>query len=333
MSQNDQKKQQSQVEPIQHLVAELEQSREFYETAVQNAQQSMLKDMLEQRAQQRAGFIAELAEYLEEYDVAEPEAESAWLSLSEGIQRGLMTIKAAMTIERDETDETLLQECQAAEKRLLATYQETLHEADLSPPATATLRHQYSQIQAAHAYIDSFYARPDWAIALGLFAKTAVHQEAVAALEGAGFTEEEIGVVQEQDATDLAESLREDVQQTTRETAKAGALGGSAVGTLFGLTAGAGVALVTGPLLPALGIAAIGTGIGATYGGIFGSLIGMGIGEEDVQRYLEGMRRGETLVAIKTTPERAAEAAGILREHEARAVMTRHDSFGTELFD
>jgi hypothetical protein len=41
-----------------------------------------------------------------------------------------MTVKAAMTIERDETDETLLQECQEAEKRLLAVYKELLEAHD-----------------------------------------------------------------------------------------------------------------------------------------------------------------------------------------------------------
>jgi uncharacterized protein (TIGR02284 family) len=334
MSQNN-REQPLPVEPIQRLIVELQENRDFYETAVENAHETRLKDLFEQRAQQRDGFVAELEEHLEKQGQPEAaEEEMPLVSLEESIQRGLMTVKAAMTIEHDETDETLLQECQEAEKRLMAVYQETLEAHDWPDNIKATLRHQYGQVQTAHAYIDSTYARPDWAIVLGLFGETAVKQQAITALKEAGFADDQIGVVsQEDEITDVTESLREDVQETTVEAARAGALGGGAVGTVIGLTAGAGVALVTGPLLAGLGVAAIGAGIGATYGGIFGSLIGMGIGEEDVHRYLEGIRRGETLVAVKANPERAAEAAGILREHDARSVMTRHDSFGKQVFD
>jgi uncharacterized protein (TIGR02284 family) len=336
MSQNNGKTVRSlPVKPIQRLIVELQESRDFYETAVQNAHENRLKNLFEQRAQQRSGFVAELEEHLEKH--GKPDAadeEMPLVTLEESIQRGLMTVKAAMTIERDETDETLLQECQQAEKRLLTSYKEILEAHDLPGGLKATLSHQYEQVQTAHAYIDSAYARPDWAIVLGLFGETAVQQQAITALKEAGFTADEIGVVSQKDEKrDVVESLREDIRETTLETAGAGALGGGAVGGIIGLTAGAGVALVTGPLSVALGITAIGAGIGATYGGIFGSLIGMGIGEEDVQRYLEGIRRGETLVAVKVNPDRAAEAAGILRQHDAHSVMTRHDSFGEDIFD
>ncbi|MFO7539130.1 MAG: PA2169 family four-helix-bundle protein [Chloroflexota bacterium] len=323
------------VEPIEQLIVELQESRDFYETAVQNAQQSKLKSMFEQRVQQRSSFITTLETQLKQQGHSEAaDEERPQVSLEESIQRGLMTVKAAMTIERDETDETLLQECQEAEKQLLDAYKEILAEHDWPTRIEAVLRRQYEQVQAAHAYIGSSYARPDWAIVLGLFRETAVKEQALAALKEAGFTDKEIGVVNKGDEkTIMTESLRKDVQDTTRETAGAGALGGGAVGSIIGLTAGVSVALVTGPLLPILGITAIGAGIGATYGGIFGSLIGMGIGEEDVQRYLEGIRRGETMVAVKASPDRAAEAAGILRQHNGRSVMTRHDSFGEEIFD
>lgn len=323
---------QDMVESLQRLIAELNESRDFYETAVQNAHETRLKDMFEQRAQQRDGFIDELEGALAQYgedEAVESDPAQPLLTLAESIQRGLMTVKAAMTIERDKTDETLLQECQAAEKRLLASYKTLLTETDWPTSIAATLSHQYEQVQVAYAYIDSTYIRSEWAVAVGLFQDTAVAHQTITALKEAGFAADDISLVsQGDDKKEVAESLREDIQETTIETAGAGALGGGAVGTVFGLTAGAGVALVTGPLVAALGITAIGAGIGATYGGIFGTLIGMGIGEEDVQRYLEGIRRGETLLAVKASPEQASAAAGILRQHDASSVMIRHDSFG-----
>lgn len=324
---------QDMVESLQRLIAELNESRDFYETAVQNAYETRLKDMFEQRAQQRAGFIDELEDVLAQHgedETVESDSAKPLLTLEESIQRGLMTVKAAMTIERDKTDETLLQECQAAEKRLLASYETVLAEADWPTQIEAMLSHQYEQVQVAYAYIDSTYIRSEWAVAVGLFQETAVAHQTITALKEAGFAADDIGLVSQgdDDKSDVAESLREDIQDTTKEAAGAGALGGGAVGTIFGLTAGVGVALVTGPLVAALGITAIGAGIGATYGGIFGTLIGMGIGEEDVQRYLEGIRRGETLLAVKASPEQASAAAGILRQHDASSVMIRHDSFG-----
>ncbi len=330
---NTQTIEQDMVEALQRLMVELDESREFYETAVQNVYETRLQDMFEQRAQQRDGFIDELEEALARYgaeEAAESDPVEPLLTLEESIKRGLMTVKAAMTIERDKTDETLLQECQAAEKRLLSKYKTLLEEADWPTSVEATLSHQYEQVQVAYAYIDSTTIRTDWAVAVGLFQDTAVAQQTITALKEAGFEADDIGLIRQDDEekTDVAEALRENIQETTRETAGASALGGGAVGTVFGLTAGVGVALVTGPWLAALGITAIGAGIGATYGGIFGTLIGMGIGEEDVQRYLEGIRRGETLLAVKASPEQASAAAGILRQHDASSVMIRHDSFG-----
>ena len=328
---------QEMVESIQRLSAELTASSEFYEAAMQNAHETRLRDLFERRAQQRTGFIEELDANLQRYSDAEldEEEERPLLTLEESLQRGLMTVKAAMTIERDKTDETLLQECQEAEKRLLATYKDLLDAHDWPTGIKATLSHQYEQVQTAHAYIDTTNTRADWAIVLGLFKQTAVKRKALIALKSAGFEDDDIGVVGQDDEekTDVAAAMREDVQETTAETAGAGAISGGAVGSVIGLTAGAGVALVTGPLIAALGITAIGAGIGATYGGIFGSLIGMGVGEEDVHRYLEGIRRGETLVAVRTSPDQAAEAAGILREHGASSVMVRHDSFGEQVFE
>lgn len=326
----------SMVESIQQLMAELNENRDFYETAVQNAHETRVKDMFERRAQQRNSFVEELEAALErhgESDTAETD-ENPLLALEEGIQRGLMTVKAAMTIERDKTDETLLQECQDAEKRILSAYKEAIDEHEWPTMLAATLGHQYEQMQAAYAYIDTTYTRADWAIVLGLFKETAVKQQAVLDLKQAGFTDDEISIISQTDKnTEVTESMREDIQETARETAGAGALGGGAVGTIIGLTAGVSVALVTGPLVAALGIAAIGAGIGATYGGIFGTLIGMGIGEEDVHRYLEGIRRGESLVAVKVNPDQTAEVAGILRQHNASGVMVRHDSVGEQIFE
>ena len=110
--------------------------------------------------------------------------------------------------------------------------------------------------------------------------------------------------------------------------------GGTAEATLDGATAGAtlgaGVGLVAGitslflpglgPLVAAGWIASTvgGAAIGAVTGGLLGALSSEGIPEEQAGFYVEGLRRGGTLVVVRTESEESAEIA--------RNVMQRHDA-------
>jgi hypothetical protein len=96
----------------------------------------------------------------------------------------------------------------------------------------------------------------------------------------------------------------------------AGAVVGGAVGLLIGaglLTIPIiGPVLAIGPLAAAIGstaaavgATALGAGIGAGIGGLAGGLINAGVPEEDAHAYVEGVRRGGTLLTVTIDPAMA----------------------------
>jgi len=101
-----------------------------------------------------------------------------------------------------------------------------------------------------------------------------------------------------------------------------GAVLGGVGGLLVGLGAltipGIGLVIAAGPLAAALaGLA--GAGVGAVAGGVTGGLIGaladMGIPEESAQYYVEGIRRGGTLVTVRAEDDMTNEAVDILNRY------------------
>ncbi len=112
------------------------------------------------------------------------------------------------------------------------------------------------------------------------------------------------------------------------EAARPGAHEGAAVGTgvgaglgavggfLLGLGAlaipGIGPVLAAGPILGTLA----GLGVGGATGGVVGALVDAGIPEEQANVYSEGVRRGGTLVTIRTSDDHAEQAADIMNRFD-----------------
>ncbi len=95
-----------------------------------------------------------------------------------------------------------------------------------------------------------------------------------------------------------------------------GALLGGAGGLLVGLGAlaipGIGPLVAAGPLAAALAGAGIGAGVGA----LVGALVGMGIPEDEAEYYSEAVRRGGTLVAVRSSDEMTERAVSIMERHD-----------------
>lgn len=163
-------------------------------------------------------------------------------------------------------------------------------------------------------------------IVIGLFKDHDKAEQAVTALEEAGFSHDEVGLLAQADSVE--DLLDTDREEAAVESAGTGALGGSALGGLIGLLAGAsavvvpgiGPALAVGALASVLGTTAAGAGIGAAYGGLVGALIGFGIAEEQARVYLEGVQQGGILMVIQPEDDRHGLAKRILISHEAVAV-------------
>ncbi|GIP41280.1 hypothetical protein J31TS4_45600 [Paenibacillus sp. J31TS4] len=129
---------------------------------------------------------------------------------------------------------------------------------------------------------------------------------AIEALKEQGYTEDDISIV----AKDRKETAAVE-EQTGTKGAKglaAGAVTGGVIGGAAGLFASVGSLAIPGigPLLAAGAITATLTGaaIGASAGGFVGSLVGLGISEDEAKAYDDYVRGGMMLVLVETDEAR-----------------------------
>jgi len=160
---------------------------------------------------------------------------------------------------------------------------------------------------------------------VGVFDRFEDANAATQALQRAGYTPDDISVVQGPAGTPPPVSASD---TKSREGTAAGAAIGAVVGGAIGLTAlaltGVGAVLAAGPILAALSGALTGGAVGA----LVGSLAGLGVPTERAEQYEAAVRAGGTLVAVRAEDESAAaQAADLLRQHHARDV----DSFRPSL--
>ncbi len=156
---------------------------------------------------------------------------------------------------------------------------------------------------------------------VGLFNRIEEAQGAIKMLRDAGFNREDINLIARDAKGEYSrhvESTKQGENQDIREGAAAGAGVGAVIGGLGGLLLGLGALAIPGigPVLAAGPIAStlIGAGAGAVTGGIVGSLVDLGIPKEHAEAYAEGIRRGGTLVTVRTPDDRSDDAVQIL-EH------------------
>ncbi|CAM4281276.1 general stress protein [Paenibacillus tarimensis] len=141
---------------------------------------------------------------------------------------------------------------------------------------------------------------------VGVFDK---EDEAVKAIEGLkeqGYRAEEISVIAK-DRDELS-YVADETGTKAPEGLAAGATAGGVLGGVTGLLAGVGALAIpgVGPIIAAGPIAATLTGaaVGAGAGGLVGGLIGMGIPEEDAERYQNFVEEGRILVLVDADSER-----------------------------
>lgn len=171
---------------------------------------------------------------------------------------------------------------------------------------------------------------------VGMFDTFGEAQSAVQDLVQFGVRREDISLVARDEHGTRGEA--HEVGGATAEGAGAGAVGGSVVGGALGLLIGAGLlvipgigpVLAAGPLAAAVGSAAatigataLGAGLGAAAGGLLGSLMGAGVAEEDAHAYVEGVRRGGTLVSVAAAEAEVDDVRQIMIRNGAIDMDTR----------
>jgi uncharacterized protein (TIGR02284 family) len=325
-------------EAITDLVLHLRENATFYETAAKNATGDALTGLFHGRADRRRQFAEELETANWETPVTpEEDVDADDAGPLAGIRRGLMTLESAMTIERDKTNAITLEETQEEEAKLLQTYRETLAEEGWPDPMRDRLQRQFSHIQAAYLYAGTSFTPPGETVALALFPDMNTAAGAMATLSDKDINRDRIGVLTQEAVVEQALGADEN-WQITQESAGVAALGGTAVGGILGLAGGVSVAIAMGVGTPILGgaipasvgVTAAGAGIGASFGGFFGALLGWGVAEDDTHRYIEGVREGYVLLAVQTPSAEAEEIAEALREAGGEEVSSRHETLNTD---
>ena len=159
--------------------------------------------------------------------------------------------------------------------------------------------------------------------------------EAVRRVEAAGVPRGDISIV----ANNADDRHSSHVgHRDTGEHAADGAGTGATLGTLLGGGAGllAGLGLLAipgvGPVVAAGWLVATltGAGLGAAAGGLAGSLTGAGISEADAHTYAEGVRRGGTLVTVRSKEALTSKVAAILDEHGSVDIDERAQGWRSE---
>jgi hypothetical protein len=123
-----------------------------------------------------------------------------------------------------------------------------------------------------------------------------------------------------------------------------GASAGGVIGGVGGLLAGLGMLAIPGigPVVAAgwLASTAVGAVAGAAVGGAAGGLIGAmtkaGVPEEDAHVYAEGVRRGGTLVSVRSPDDQADRVEALLNQYngvDARHRGTVYREAGWSRFD
>ncbi|MFS0725622.1 general stress protein [Paenibacillus sp. 1P07SE] len=147
-------------------------------------------------------------------------------------------------------------------------------------------------------------------------------KEAIQAIEGLkrrGYDTNEISIIAKDN--EEASNVSDATGTKAPEGLATGATAGGVLGGLTGLLAGAGALAIPGigPILAAGPIAAALTGaaVGAGAGGLVGGLIGLGIPEEEANRYSDYVNEGRILVLVEADELRRNEAYSTFRENNS----------------
>ncbi len=167
---------------------------------------------------------------------------------------------------------------------------------------------------------------------VGMFETTRDVDTALAELGKHGFGKADVSVVAKREV--LKESGL-DITTGAEVGAITGATTGGIAGLLVGLGAitipGIGPILATGELLTWVGAMVLGLAAGAIGGGLLGGLVALGLPEHEAKVYVEGIRRGNLIVAVRAPEGRLPEAEQVLRASNAVDIESRRQEWEEDI--
>ncbi|MGY3038581.1 hypothetical protein ACVWWQ_000168 [Rhodanobacter sp. TND4EL1] len=148
-------------------------------------------------------------------------------------------------------------------------------------------------------------------------------------LKQAGFTSDDISALlpDKRGTKDFAHEHNTKAPEGATTGGVAGLGVGAAVGWLAGIGAlaipGVGPFIAAGPIMAALGGAAVGTAAG----GIIGALVGMGIPEFEAKRYDAKLREGNILISVHTEDGKQKDVAkDVFKRNHADDISTASEA-------
>mgnify|MGYP000377393535 CR=1 FL=1 len=303
---------------LRRLYRIVEAGERGFATAATNANSPGLKLLFKSYAQQRANFKAEiLAEFHRLGGQGTPRS-----SILGAVHRGRVAIFAAMTIEDDKRERTVLKEAAFGERFADQRYQQTLRH-ELPPEARALVERQYAEVRKVIDQIHFMLGKEGKRLLVHLFDSEQDANSALESLQRAGIQTAAI----EKIPLDAAVHTYQGRGTTTLETILSGVFGGTLWGTLIGVLAGFGAVMTTSvpemigtasPLATWALVALTTIVIAALVGGIIGLVIGLGISEADTYIYQQSMEHGRYLIETAVDSARADEAGRILQRPNTR---------------
>jgi hypothetical protein len=158
---------------------------------------------------------------------------------------------------------------------------------------------------------------------VGVFKERDEAERALAALQSAGFDDDQVGFAMRGGNPNDNTTMTTDGGSKAGEGAVGGLLAGAGIGGVIAAAAallipGFGPVIAGGVLATVLG----GVAIGAAAGGILGALTGMGVPEDEARYYESEFNEGRVLVTVRAAG-RYQEARDLLRRSGAYDVETR----------
>lgn len=291
-----------------------------FNVTAENVKNRGLKVLLKSYAQERAQFAADLANEMERLKPGSSTKETLSLSRMLGsFHRGWINIKAAMTIGQPSTERVVLSEVQRGEAVARSRYADVL-EKGLPEPVRQMVQQQFEQIKADGQRINKLAGVGNEQLVVRLFDTEAAANQAVSDLEAAGFGDATIEYVT---LEEVARVFSGEDSNLRRESVMAGALIAAVIVVVLALIASLLTELLTPQSLPEIvglsltQIILLALVLGAGFGGLFGALIGVGITEEDAHRYADSLTRGNILLYVRTTNDKADQASAIMKRANA----------------
>lgn len=169
---------------------------------------------------------------------------------------------------------------------------------------------------------------------LGIFKNRLDVENAIDILKDDGFDAKDISIVMrdEQEGRDIENSTGSDIAAGAGNGIVTGAVIGGAAGFLAGtVLPGLAGFLIGGPIGAAIGLTGAaamtvsGAVTGAVAGGIIGALMGLGLSNEEAERYSERIREGAILLAVPVQEHDDLRVKDIFEDSNATDIKTVTD--------